>query len=101
MESEGTQQPCDTTRTVYTNPSSTTMDITVEVQDRCKSDGILVVYDKSNHRVRTAPIPYGSTVTVALQVPDTGRIDLDCNGVGGTGAGCTYRILPTVSAPLK
>ena len=98
MKPEGTEQPCDTTRTAYKNPSSTPMDVTVEIVDRCKTDGILIVYDKSNHKVRAASIPHGSTVTVVLQVPDSGRIDLDCNGVSGTGNGCTCSILATLAA---
>lgn len=93
MTTEDTHQPCDTTRTIYKNPSSTTADVTVEVRDRCNSDGTLTVYDKSNHQVRVAPIARGSDVSLPLQVPDSGRIDLDCNGSGGTGNGCTWSVL--------
>jgi hypothetical protein len=98
METKGTQQSCDTTQTVYTNSSSTTLNVTVEVKDRCLSDGSLIVYNKSNVRVRTAPIPYGSTLTVLVQVPGNGRIDLDCNGAGGTGEGCICNIAATIPA---
>jgi hypothetical protein len=98
MATKDTQQPCDTTRTIYKNPSSTTADVVVEVKDRCNSDGTLTVYDKSNNKVRVAPIAYGANVSLPLQVPDTGRIDLDCNGTSGTGGGCTWSVISIAPA---
>ncbi len=103
--SENANLPCDKIRTIFTNHGLSSATVSVLLKDECNNEGRMDVLDKNGKLVERIPVtpqpPAKPAQSFILQIPGGGRLDLNCNGSGGSGNGCSWSIEETPVEPDK